>query len=274
METKKSKLGLGIFIGVLIGLVIGLSSFIIYDKVIDNDKDNSTIKDDNKKDNNQDNVEMDEILTLNIDDKVGNTLYENITLPICSIYNNYYYRSNNTLVNDMSSAVKMYLTAKNIGGNRDESHINEANFEESFHKLFGENTNYQFTETDDIAVIKKENNGDILYYYADTCVPNLYKNVIKIEKNNTKNEYYIYENVAFLKLLENGDESGEYVDIYKDYQYNQLLKSNIHATYSNGTLVSINIPNDLLATYKYTFKQNTGAYKNDYYFYSVEKVEE
>ena len=62
METKKSKLGLGIFIGVLIGLIIGLSGFIIYDKVIKNDKDKQEIKNDNiqKKDD-------------EVDDKIDNT---------------------------------------------------------------------------------------------------------------------------------------------------------------------------------------------------------
>ena len=66
METKKSKLGLGIFIGVLIGLIIGLSGFIIYDKVIENDKDKQEIKKDNiqKKDD-------------ETDDKIDNTPSDN-----------------------------------------------------------------------------------------------------------------------------------------------------------------------------------------------------
>lgn len=66
METKKSKLGLGIFIGVLIGLIIGLSGFIIYDKVIENDKAKQEIKNDNiqKKDD-------------EADDKIDNTPSDN-----------------------------------------------------------------------------------------------------------------------------------------------------------------------------------------------------
>ena len=69
METKKSKLGLGIFIGVLIGLVIGLSSFIIYDKVINN-KDNSTIKDNQNENNNTGNMKDDNNQEVKCDDCV------------------------------------------------------------------------------------------------------------------------------------------------------------------------------------------------------------
>ena len=271
MKNKKNKLGLGILIGILIGLIVGLSGYIICDKFIDNNKDKQEVKNDNNK---QNDIKEDEILTLTLDDDTGKSLYQSITLPICSSYNNYYYRDDTTLINDISQNVKMYLTAKNSSGSLDSSsgmHISTLNFEKSFHKLFGENSNYQFIETNDIAVIKKEDNDSILYYYADTCLPTLYRNIIKIEKNNTKNEYYIYEKIAFLKLLESNDESNEYVDVYSDYQYKTLLKSNTSAKYLNGDLISVDISSDSLDTYKYTFKQNSGVYENDYYLYSVER---
>lgn len=59
MESKKSKLGLGIFIGVLIGLIIGLTGFIVYDKVVDKDNDDIKLNDVNKNDNNDSNKTID-----------------------------------------------------------------------------------------------------------------------------------------------------------------------------------------------------------------------
>lgn len=264
VENKKSKLWLGFLVGVFVSLILGVGIFAVYNNILLKTNNGDNLDLESGEINNNDNSSDSVIQTLSIYDTVGRSLYESVSFPICMKDKDKYYRQDKFLASDLTDIEKIYFAVKNA------EYLDYCSKElamKKFNELFGSESIFpevMVTETNNDLMVAQNDMG--YYTLGDTCVTDISKEIIKIEKNTIKDEYYIYDVVMFLDYNDSTDRA----DIYADYQKNNLIESSAIINQDGWQPTYVNLQNvvDKLDTYKYTFKSNGDS---TYYFYSVER---
>ena len=287
MKTKKSKLGLGIFIGVLIGLIIGLSGFIVYDKfirnddnkVIDHDKDSTEIKSDkeDKKSENSDNeninnLEIDSSIVKELSNKIIGIYTDHLT---SSMYSNYFYEKTKTTLSEENITFRLSLSAEMMF--RENSNVikdncvNEEDIKKAYIELFGNTDGYS---RNDFYI------GNVLYTWSD--IKNCYEG--KIYSGANSYGYKVLSKLGYAKqvisnqmdiielyeyfAVEDPSSSATSINYYSDYERKQLIVQKEKSdSYSQDDL--FNQFAEKLGLYKYVFRKNED---NHYVFVSVERL--
>ena len=266
MKTKKSKLGLGIFIGVLIGLIIGLSSFIVYDKFIGNDDNKITSQD---KDSAEDkNNQIDDNSSISDDSNDNKTvelsLSDEFVVKMFNLHSSFindskilkeFYSVSEVNSSELSNDAKRYLFRIWLSNvektNQDSSYYyySASTVLNEWKKLFGSHTNFHFYNDGNLKINGYKFQSDGAFQECIQCdfdigLVGSKNRLVKATKSD--NEIILYEDVKFF------DASNE--NYYKDYNKTLL-------TDEDGLLD---------ANYKFIYKKDTDI--DNYYFYGIEKI--
>ena len=266
METKKSKLGLGIFIGVLIGLIIGLSGFIVYDKFIRN-YDNKVI--DHDKDSTEDkNNQIDDNSSISNDSNDNKTvelsLSDEFVVKMFNLHSSFikdskilkeFYSVSEVNSSDLSNDTKRYLFRIWLSNvektNQDSSYYyySASTVLNEWKKLFGSHTNFPFYNDGNLKIngYKFQSDGsfqECIQCDFDIGAVGSENKLVKATKSDT--EIILYEDVKFFNI-----DTGTY---YKDYDKTIVTTSDAQ----------------LDANYKFIYSKDTNT--NSYYFYGIQKI--
>lgn len=310
--TKKNN-KLGTVLIILIIILIGVLSFIagycistnkLDDKEIINQEENDTSS--NKVVVELDSLESAEFIKLYENIQPG---YYNFTDGYADL-GFYYHDNDKILTSNMDNRLKMSLSVKLLfsdfyydvhryENSNGDFQIPEKLLKDAYHLLFGNNSEYKFTEvnTECPGILKKSLNNELYplkdgdVYIAtqcgDTGVDKISQKVVKLEKTKDQKELYIYEEFAYLDYKYDEVNKKDYFDYYKDKDKKILIGSTKDESYEEIS------KKNQMNIYKYTFKyqpteinkseyyQNPPVLHNnlsewrshkDYYFYSVEKI--
>ena len=289
METKKSKLGLGIFMGVLIGLIIGLSGFIIYDKVVNNNKDNSMVKDNQNVNDNDDGNQGENSDDVVIKDlSLGNDNVKQLVDEVIGVYTNnvmtkysdYFYKNKKIILENEDISFKISLASESVKNSfkKDSniSYIDEDTIKNAYYKLFGNDGKY-IRSTFTTATCEGMNgyswsntNNRYEAKIGDGCGGTTYGSTMsqigyaKQLTSKNKNVIELYEYFAY----EYPDDENNKVNYYSDY-----AKTNLITTANYGSLYQkndfFNKFSEKSGLYKYTFEKDSNG---NYIFKMVENL--
>lgn len=287
-EKKKSKLGLGILIGLLIAIIIGLTGFIVYDKVLNktdekeqsenNDKVENEITDNDINQDNSSNESDDEIVTeLDLSSTLVSSLsqvfYGKFLTSGASIYDNYFYRKEKTIIANLPDKLKMVMTFYTLNN---PSSVSDSKVEETYKQIFGSKAVVPNTVSLDCDFPYEHVNG----FYQ---VPNhglgcggasasfTFTKLIGAKKiqNNNEEKIVISEAVAF--MTDDGTTTGQN-KLYNDVNFTEFVevyKYDFINTVDQGPKNPLDDDYTKYAQYDYTFVKDEA---DIYVFTSVERV--
>lgn len=185
------------------------------------------------------------------------------------------YHVDKLLETDIPNDLKIILTAQQIisGKYTLPSYVTQNGntilkidtFKKIYINIFG-NDKFEQKSTDDHCpgVQFEDNFLKIFDQCGDMSVPSMYDMAYKASIKD--NELYIYELVAYINY---GNSTSDIAELYKDKEKTELICNTDCNLYANA-IGDLSLDHaDEFAQYKYTFKLKD----NNYYFYSVERVD-
>lgn len=264
---EKSNKGLIVAVVILSLIVVGLGGYLIYDNFFKDDDVNSNVK---------------KIVFNNNEKEVPlyyyYDLYDNLFLPFYEIEreDDIYHKNSKLLVNDIDYDDKLLLASMQLASKTGDTY-SAYSLESTYHKMFGDNAEFKIVNDFGNCPGSTYNSETKMYEFnfecGDTGMRNIYN--VPVKATTDGDNLYIYEKSVFVSYKEklNEDNSGEIVDLYKDYDMKEKIASNVVILYKDLYTFDFSEYYDKLNTYKYTFKSRDALYDNDYYFYGVEVVE-
>lgn len=197
-------------------------------------------------------------------------LLDNVSIPILSSYESYYYTNDKITVDDMDNQVKLLIGVNNYLSNNNDTlkaSMTKDEMEIELEKIFGENVSYTDESISAGACYGFTSDySNNVYTFNGGCgglfIPYYEKQITKAIEYDEKLELFVQ---AMYVNYDNDDYDGNDSTLkYVLFDADQKTKID---TIAGDNQPNINNYKDQLSTYKFTFNKDN----NNYYFSSVEK---